>query len=79
MMAEHIDDIREEYRKKLLPFIKFYSKLATKELQQFMNKPEEVQIDIYNLVLTNNSQLEEILRVIMEEELNGSNASTTEE
>ena len=77
-MVEHIDDIREEYRKKLLPFIKFYDKLANRELQQFMNRPEDIQVDIYNLVLTNNSLLEEILRNMMEEELNGSNSSTTE-
>lgn len=77
MMVEHIDDIREEYRKKLLPFIKFYSKLSSTELPQFMNKDSELQTDIYNMLLVHNSELEELLRDIMEDELNGDSGSRT--
>lgn len=78
MMVDHIDDSREYFKNRLTPFIKFYDKLANKGLPQFMNMTSDVQTDTYNLVLVNNSLLEQLIREIQEEELNGDN-STTEE
>ena len=77
MMVDHIDDVREELKLKLLPFIKFYNRLSNQELPQFMNKSSELQADIYNMVLVHNSEMEELLRRIMDDELNGDNESPT--
>lgn len=77
-MVDHIDDSKQHFKSRLIPFIKFYDKLANRELPQFMNKDSLVQIDIYNDLLTQNSELEELLRAIQHEELNGDNSASAE-
>lgn len=77
-MVDHIDDSRQYFKDRLTPFIKFYDKLANRELPQFMNKSSDIQTDTYNLLLVNNSELEQLLREIQEEELNGDNSTSAE-
>lgn len=77
-MVDHIEDSREYFKSRLTPFIKFYDKLANKGLPQFMNMTTDIQTDTYNLLLANNSELEQLIREIQEEELNGDNSTSAE-
>lgn len=72
-MLEDADNINEaiiEIKKHILSFSKFYSKVASTELSQFMYKDSETQIMMLDSIYETNSRLEQLLRAVREYGIN---------
>jgi hypothetical protein len=73
MMAkeeEHISDVVEELKPQLNHFAKFYNNLSLEHLETFLLKDKIDQQRILSDLLDNNSQLEQLLRTIIDEDIN---------
>ena len=67
---EHISEIVEELKPQLNHFAKFYNNLSLEHLETFLIKDKINQQRILGDLLDNNSQLEQLLRTIIDEDIN---------
>ena len=67
---EHISEVVEELKPQLNHFAKFYNNLSLEHLETFLIKDKINQQRILGDLLDNNSQLEQLLRTIIDEDIN---------
>lgn len=67
---QHISEVIEEFKPQLNHFAKFYNNLSLEHLETFLSKDKMNQQRILGDLLDNNSQLEQLLRTIIDEDIN---------
>lgn len=67
---QHISEIVEELKPQLTQFSKFYNNLSLQELPYFFIKDREIQRSMLADLYEKNSELEQLLRTIIDEDLN---------
>jgi hypothetical protein len=74
-----VEELLDNIKKHTLSFSKFYSKISNKELSQFIHKDKETQSMILDTIYENNSKLEQLLREIIEYDVNAETLRLHEE
>ena len=67
---QHISEVMEELKPQLTQFSKFYNNLSLQELPYFFTKDREIQRSMLADLYEKNSELEQLLRTIIDEDLN---------
>lgn len=67
---QHISEIVEELKPQLSHFARFYNNLSLEHLETFLQKDKINQQRILSDLLDNNSQLEQLLRTIIDVDIN---------
>ena len=67
---QHISEIVEELKPQLNHFARFYNNLSLEHLETFLLKDKINQQRILSDLLDNNSQLEQLLRTIIDVDIN---------
>src|SRR5688500_11016572 len=68
--ADNYAELLQDIKKHTLSFSKYYTKLGNSEISQFIYKDREIQSMMLEDIYKNHSRLEQLLREIMEYDIN---------
>lgn len=71
-----VEELLQDIKKQSLSFSKYYTKLGTSEISNFYKKDKETQSLMLDDIYSNHSRLEQLLRGIMEYDVNAETIKT---
>ena len=78
MNQPHISEVIEDYKTELIGYSKDYSKIVS-DLQDFISKDKTVQQRMLQEIYERHSELEGLLRDIIEDDINGNSQPSGED